>query len=71
MEPDVIRTLVEVGAAGWLVAAVHNLTSEVRAFRVTLFGETGQNGLNSRVKDLEFALDEQHDRITELQQREV
>ena len=46
----------------WVVRTVQQLTIEMRAFRVTLFGENGDNGLNSNVKQL-WTEKERHDDV--------
>lgn len=50
----------------WVVHAVHKLTIEVRAFRVTLFGESGANGLQGDVKRLHQQTEHQGWQLEEL-----
>lgn len=62
--------LIELAVSGvfslqvWMVRALVEVRSDTRATRQTLFGETGENGINGTVKYHTLKLEEHAERIT-------
>lgn len=50
----------------WMVTALIDVRSDTRATRQTLFGETGDNGINGTVKEHTVELREHDRRLTRL-----
>jgi hypothetical protein len=52
-------TLLGLVAAGllWVIKTLSTLVTEARVTNVTLFGQTGTNGLNGRMRDMEARQD--------------
>ena len=55
MPDELVSHLIQIGVGTimlWVVKTVQDATVELKAFRVTLFGDTGRNGINGDVKRL-------------------
>jgi hypothetical protein len=51
----------------WMVKALVDVRSDTRVTRTTLFGETGQNGINGAVRDQGRDLGDLRERVAKLE----
>lgn len=62
MVEDLLKIIL-LALGGWALRTLHKIQMDQRAMKVTLVGEDGTNGLNSRVRGMAITLDRHDDHL--------